>query len=71
MMGMLIGGALLFFSVGALMLFMLFHLIFSLPLWLLVGGVVLYLWYRKNSWRHRYLGQGRARRRFLDSSSRW
>lgn len=70
-MGMLIGAALLVFTMGALMLFMLFHLIFGLPLWLLVGGVVLYLWLRKGSRRHRYLGRGRASSGYLDTHSRW
>jgi hypothetical protein len=70
-MGMLIGAGLLVFTVGALMLFMLFHLIFGLPLWLLVGGVVLYLWLRKSSRRRRYLGRGRASSGYLDTQSRW
>ena len=70
-MAMLIGAALLFFVLGALVVSALFHLIFSLPIWLLVGGVVLYIWARKGGRRHRYLGRGRSYSGYLDSDSRW
>lgn len=66
-MGMLIGAALVLFGVGALALFMLFHLIFSLPLWLMAGGVALYVWMRRGGRRHR-LGSGRSYDRILE---RW
>jgi Flp pilus assembly protein TadB len=69
--GILFGAALLFFTVVALLFFTLLHLIFSLPVWLLVGGVVLYIWMRKNSRRNRVLEQGRGYDRYLGTHSRW
>jgi hypothetical protein len=70
-MAILVGAALLFFAVTALVLVTLFHLIFGLPLWLLVGGVALFIWMRRDSRRHRYLGRGRSGSGYLDSHSRW
>jgi hypothetical protein len=69
-MGLLIGGALFFFSLAMLLLFAVVHVLFSIPLWLLVGGVVLYLWLRGGGRRYRYLGQRRFGG-YLNSRSRW
>ena len=69
-MGMLMGRALLAIAVGAVVLFTLIHVLFALPLWLLIGGVALYVWMRKGS-GGRLLGRGRGPRGYLSSRSRW
>jgi Flp pilus assembly protein TadB len=69
-MGLLVGGVFLLFSLAMLLLFAVVHVLFSIPLWLLIGGAVLYLWLRKGGRRHRYLGSGRYGG-YLDSRSRW
>ena len=69
-MGTLIGRTLLYLSAGILILFVLVHVIFALPLWLLAGGVVLAFWLRNRSRRHRLLTSGRGMLRYLGSGSR-
>ncbi len=56
-MGKLVGSALLTLVVGVVLLVTLFHLIFSLPIWLVIGGVALFLWLRSGS-RGRLRGRG-------------
>jgi hypothetical protein len=67
-MGMLVGSALLTMVVGVVLLVTLFHLIFSLPIWLLIGGVALFLWLRSGS-RGRLLGRGYGG--YIERRSRW
>lgn len=69
-MGLLVGGVFLLFSLAMLLLFAVVHVLFSIPLWLLIGGAVLYLWLRKGGRRNRYLGSRRYSG-YLDSRSRW
>jgi hypothetical protein len=69
-MGLLFGGALMLFTLTMLLLFAVVHVLFSIPLWLLIGGAVLYLWLRKGGRRNRYLGSGRFGG-YLGSRSRW
>ena len=69
MMGMPVRSLAVSLAVGALLVFVLFHLIIALPLWLLVGGLVLALWLRSGSHRGGFLGWGRAGTRRL--RSRW
>jgi Flp pilus assembly protein TadB len=69
-MGLLVGGALFVFTLAMVLLFAVVHVLFSIPLWLVVGGVVLYLWLRRSGRRNRYLGQGRFGG-YLNSRSRW
>lgn len=68
-MGMPVRTVAVSLAVGAVLLFVLFHLLFALPLWLVLGGVVLALWLRPGSRRDSFLGWGRAGRRRL--RSRW
>jgi hypothetical protein len=69
-MGLLFGGALMLFTLTMLLLFAVVHVLFSIPLWLLIGGAVLYLWLRKGGRRNRYLSSGRFGG-YLGSRSRW
>lgn len=68
-MGKLVGSALLSLVVGVVLLVTLFHLIFSLPLWLMIGGVALFLWLRNGSRGRRLLGGRYAG--YLERRSRW
>lgn len=47
---------------GALALGFVVHLIFSIPLWLLLGGALLVLYLRKSAHGRRMLGRGTADR---------
>lgn len=69
-MGFIFGLALVFI-VGVLVLSAVVHLIFALPLWLLIGGAVLFIWARKNAGGRRLLGRGAYGRRYLGTRSRW
>jgi hypothetical protein len=69
-MGFLLGAALLLFLAGVVMVITVVHLVFSLPLWLLLGGVALYLWHRSGASRHR-LSAGGGLGGYLPRRSRW
>jgi hypothetical protein len=66
-MGLFFGLALMLL-VGALMLGFVVHMILSIPLWLLLGGVALFIYLRKSSHGRRMLGRGAYPRRYLN---RW
>jgi hypothetical protein len=68
-MGKLVGSAFLAFVVGTLLLVTLFHLIFSLPVWLVIGGIALYLWMRNGSRGRRLFGRRHAG--YLERRARW
>ena len=68
-MGMFVAAPVLALVLGLVLVVALFHLVFSLPLWLVVGGIALYLWYRGGT-RRRWLGQGR-RHGYLERRARW
>jgi hypothetical protein len=68
-MGKLVGAPLLVFVAGLVLLATLFHVVFSLPFWLVVGGIALYLWSRGGARRHR-LGRG-GRHAYLERRARW
>jgi len=54
---------------GLLLLVTLFHLVFTLPFWLVAGGIAAYLWYRGGS-RRPWLGRGYSHR-YLARRARW
>ena len=70
-MGMLFGRPLLYAALSVVALVLLVHLIFSLPVLLLVGAVVAAFWLRNGSRGDRYLRHGRRMSRYLGTRSRW
>jgi hypothetical protein len=69
-MGKMAGSALLVFVAGIVLLVTLVHVVFSLPVWLLLGAAGFYLWYRSGS-RRRRLGTGNGYAGYLGRHSRW
>jgi membrane protein implicated in regulation of membrane protease activity len=68
-MYLLFGAPLLVLIVGLVLLVALFHVVFSLPFWLVVGGVAAVLWYRGGP-RRRWLRPAR-RHAYLERRVRW
>jgi hypothetical protein len=68
-MAKLVGYPLLLIIAGIVLLVTLFHLVLSLPVWLVVGGIALALWYRGGS-RRRRLGSGNIGG-YLSRRARW
>jgi hypothetical protein len=67
-MYLLFGAPVLVLIVGLVLLFALFHVVFSLP-FLLVAGIAAVLWYRGGS-RRRWLRPAR-RYSYLERRARW
>jgi hypothetical protein len=66
---LLVGAPLLVLVLGMAVLVTLFHLVFSLPFWLVLGGIAAYLLYRRGG-RRRSLGQGGGYG-YLERRARW
>jgi membrane protein implicated in regulation of membrane protease activity len=68
-MHLLFGAPLAVLMVGLVLLVALFHALFSLPLWLVVAGTAVFLWYRGGP-RRRWLRHA-GRHTYLERRARW
>jgi hypothetical protein len=64
-----VGVPLLALVAGLVLLVTLLHVVFSLPFWLVAGGIAVYLWYRGGA-RRAWLGRG-CSHGYLARRARW